>query len=154
MKVIVTPAYLLFVFISVFGLIASIYLTVPVWAIAVLFTSLAIILLHEWTHVYAAQKVGISVNTVILDLGNNTTFLDREKQDDPESDKKEAMVFLAGAVFDSVFWLSLITFLVVNSILSNNVIELIIACILAPAIIWGFNFEWSDYRQYQKRIGA
>lgn len=154
MKVIVTPSYLLFVFTSIVGLIASIYLKVPTWAIAVLIISLTIVLLHEWTHVYAARKVGVSINTVILDLGNNATFLDRDNKDDPKSDKKEAIVFLAGAICDSVLWTSLITYLVVDSILSSNPIELVITSCLAPAIIWGFHFEWSDYRQYQKRMGA
>ena len=154
MKVIITPMYLLFVFISILGLVACLYLNLPAWATVFLGVSLAMFLLHEWMHIYAAQNVGIPVNTVIFDIGNNITFLEPGDEKDPEHTKKEAKVFLAGAAFDFIFWGALVIFLLLDSVIHLNLIEFLGMEILSLMALWGFNLEWSDYRQYRKRIGG
>ena len=153
MKVIITPTYFLFVFIAIFGLIGSIFLNVPVWVMAVIGVALAYFLLHEWMHVYAAKNVGIPIDTVILDIGDNRTFVTEDKNN-PDDNRKIAHVFLAGAIFDMVFWGALIFLLIVDGIIQHDILELLFATFLFLANIWSSTIEWSDFQQYHKLIGA
>ena len=162
MKVIITPIYLLFVFISILGIVACLYLNLPIWVIVFLGVSLAIFLLHEWMHIYAAHIVGITVNTVIFDIGNNATFIEPGDGKDPEHIKKEAKIFLAGVVFDLIFWGVLVTFLIADSLIYPaidgtynliNAIEFFLGMFLLLVVYWGNGIEWSDYQQYRKRVG-
>ena len=108
-KIHVSKWYLLVVFLLWIGSVGSAIWGWPVWSTISFIAIFMIYAGHEWMHVWVAEENGLTVEQVNLDVNGFQVTDFSGDTDDPDLNKKAAKVFLAGSVWDSV-WFTITAF--------------------------------------------
>ena len=123
----------------------------PVWITVSFMAFFAIYAGHEWTHVVVASMNGMEITEISLSNAGNTHTLFMEAEEGPGKGKAEADVYLAGVVWDSVFFAISILSSTFYFYYYHDQTPLTFAGSLIMLLIFNLAVPGSDWREYRKR---
>lgn len=124
---------------------------VPIWMTVSIMAFFAIYAGHEWTHAYVCSINNIEIESISLRPGGQTHILFVIDTDDPDNNKITSDIYLAGAVWDSV-WLTipaLSSFF--YALYFRDSTAMIFTISLIFILISNLAFPGSDWQEYVKR---
>jgi hypothetical protein len=151
MKFTVSLWYLTTLFILWTAPVVTAIWQVPIWMTVSLMAFFAIYAGHEWAHALVCSINNIEIERISLVAGGHTHIIFLIDDDDPNYDKNAADIYLAGAVWDSVWFTIPVLSSFFYALYFHDPTALIFAISLIFVLIANLAFPGSDWQEYLKR---
>lgn len=151
MKFTINYGYILTLFILWTTPIITVLWGWPFWTTVSIMAFFAIYAGHEWAHVLICSINGIEVESVSLASGERMHTLFLIDTDDKDRIKKESDIYLAGAVWDSVWFTVAIISTLSYSLIFKDGLSFVVSISLIIFLILNLAFPGSDWQEYVKR---
>jgi hypothetical protein len=150
-KIHVSKWYLLLLSLLWTGSVGSAAWGWPVWTTISFVAMFMIYAGHEWMHVWVAEENGLTVNQVILDVQGDQETIFSGDSEDPDMNKKFSKVFLAGSVWDSIWFTITCLSSIFYSLYTGDITAMIFGSGVIIVLIFNLACPGSDWQNYMKR---
>lgn len=124
----------------------------PIWVTVSLLSFFAIYAGHEWIHVWVCKINNLDVETVFLSVGGKTHIVFEVPEEGPDKLRIEADVYLAGVVWDSVWFTISILSSITYALFMQDQTPFTFGISLIVLLIFLLAWPGSDWQEFMKRI--
>jgi len=151
MEIYISKKYLAFLFILWIAPTVNAIWGGPIWVTISFMAAFAIYAGHEWVHVWVCKINNLDVDSIILGTGSETRNYFIVDTEDPDRNRKESDVYLAGVVWDSIWFTVAILSCMFYALSQWDNTPITVGFCLILVLIFNLAMPGSDWHEFMKR---